>query len=357
MASGVSELRGYLLRHWTDDGCRLPLRQGSPLYSYDKYKLTAAEHNPTQQKRNTLRWGWGTARRLSLVTGLPGYQGVEREVWQLAVRLFPRLALGGDIHNGHILRQFYEADGGSGFCRHVDLADGVEDSTFLFLSVLVKLTDDPPGSDGSWMQVAGCEPVRYGSSAGSTIMFMSRSPHWSLRTPINMNKVLKVAFFFKFTDPQLRAAYKATVLPDTTSLRSVPPDRTLSVLPSQASQADLNRMPKKSLPQLDLKPVTRRQTAAKMGGSVAIKPEEPAATRQQRTAALPPQEEVVHGETDDETASLAESLDGLVRSAEAIDWGKHMSNCNKLLKVQLASLDEIISHCDEGSNSPEPYMP
>jgi len=88
-----------------------------------------------------------------------------------------------------------------------------ESSTLLYLSVAIKLTDDPPEADGSWMHVEGYEPVRYGSQAGSTIMFLSRRRHSSLRTPRNMNKVLKLVLFYKFVDPYLSLLWNHIMQP------------------------------------------------------------------------------------------------------------------------------------------------
>ena len=79
-----------------------------------------------------------------------------------------------------------------------------------YVSAAVKLTDDPAhNASGTWMQVEGYEPVRYGSAAGSVVMFLSRRPHRSMRTPINMGKVLKLVLFFKFVDDKLKTGYES----------------------------------------------------------------------------------------------------------------------------------------------------
>ena len=54
---------------------------------------------------------------------LPGYRELECGVWKLLELHFPQLVRGIGLHNGHILRQFRAADGGSGFDYHVDDAD------------------------------------------------------------------------------------------------------------------------------------------------------------------------------------------------------------------------------------------
>ena len=107
-----------------------------------------------------------------------------------------------ELHVWHAIRQFYEADGGSGFGPHQDDADdciNTENIENLLLSAAVKLSLIPPDSDGSSMQVLWppCPQVKYGAGGGSVIMFAARSVHASRRTPLNMGKVYKIVFFFR----------------------------------------------------------------------------------------------------------------------------------------------------------------
>ena len=213
-AESVGELRDYLQKHWSEEGCKLPIPGGSSdLFSYGGFHLTSAEFDSKQQARNTLRWSHKGTRYDSILDNLPGFRGIKDDVDQLILERFPELAAALGGHNGHIIRQFFEADGGSGFSRHQDLADDAHVKIILYLSVLVKLTDDPPGGTGTWMQVEGFEPVRYGAPAGSVVMFCSRRPHWSLRTPRNMGKVLKLALFYSFVDTVLRKQYESCAPP------------------------------------------------------------------------------------------------------------------------------------------------
>lgn len=103
------------------------------------------------------------------------------------------------LWNFHILKQSSLRDAGSGFGVHVDLADDAptHKTKDLLLSIAVKLTSDPSGSDGSWMQVSGHAPVRYGAAAGSGLVFRSMLQHQSLLTPHSAGEVLKIVFFYK----------------------------------------------------------------------------------------------------------------------------------------------------------------
>ena len=209
---GVHELSEYLKKHWAWNGEKLPLprKDSSAIYCYTNYKNTNIEYNGVMQRQNTLRWGSTSKSRIeSIRMQLPGYRELECGVWKLLELHFPQLVRGIGLHNGHILRQFRAADGGSGFDYHVDDADQA-DATNLYLSVAVKLTEDPPISDGTWMQVEGCEPIKYGSEAGSAVIFVSRRKHRSFRTPHNMKKLCKVVLFFKFTDSKLQAKFDNT---------------------------------------------------------------------------------------------------------------------------------------------------
>ena len=182
-----------------------------------------------------LRWRGIARRNESIRRCLPGCRAIEEGCTKLITQHFPDLAPDLVKFNSHILRQYYEADGGSGFGRHIDEADDSTDR--LYLSIAIKLTEDPPGSDGTWMQVEGFEPVRYGSSAGSVVIFLSRLPHWSLRTPPNMGKVLKICHFYSFRVPSVLALEYARVAPPDCPPLSENANRAFSVLPQQDSQS------------------------------------------------------------------------------------------------------------------------
>ena len=210
-------------------GVKLPMHGCSPIYCYVGFDQTAALYDRDLQMQNTLRWSHCVTRADHLRQYLPGYQQIEQAVMRLLLAVFPKwLVLGLGLHNGHMLRQFFAADGGSGFSDHIDEADGAS-KTLLYLSVIVKLTADPVGAHGTWMQVDGYPPVRYGSVDGAVVIFLSRSKHSSLRTPHNMGKVLKLALFYKFTDPQLIAQYQEVAPP--ALARGTPLE--FSILPSQ----------------------------------------------------------------------------------------------------------------------------
>ena len=229
IVDGVAALRSYLQAHWKDDGRKLPMKNTSDINCFSGYPHTAAQYSRDMQEQNVLRWGYSETRVESLRANLPGYAAIERSVQEVLAKTFPDLASGLGLHNGHILRQFFAADGGSGFSEHIDHADDCP-NTLLWLSVAIKLTDDPPGEvGGTWMNVKGFEPVRYGKESGSVVMFLSRRPHWSMRTPPEMLKVLKLVLFYKFTAPELLEQYKLVAPCD---LDHTSP-RPLSVLPSQ----------------------------------------------------------------------------------------------------------------------------
>ena len=73
--------------------------------------------------QNTLRWGHSVSRARGLRRCLPGFQQIEQAVMRMLVVVFPWLADGLGLHNGHLLRHFFKADGGSGFGGHIDEAD------------------------------------------------------------------------------------------------------------------------------------------------------------------------------------------------------------------------------------------
>jgi hypothetical protein len=230
VVDGVQELHQYLVKYWNHEKCYLPLKQSNcrPIYCYLNYNLTAAEYDRNLQMQNTLRWTHTHSRLATIRSALPGFVQLELGVQNVIAQQLPELASGLGLHNGHILRQFTLADSGSGFCSHIDEADGC-DATFLYLSVAVKLTADPDDGEGSWMQVEGFEPVRYGNAAGSLVMFLSRRPHRSLRTPMNMKHVYKIVLFYKFINPYLLNEFKTRA----PLSMPVPQDQTHSTFPPQ----------------------------------------------------------------------------------------------------------------------------
>jgi len=197
---GITQLREYLEANWTGEG--LPLKGGAaPLSPYVGYAATSDKYSETTQKLNTLGISGSETRRQSCLQHLPGLGAIHSKV---CIELIKQLNLSElpKLHNFHILRQYHEADGGSGFGPHIDEAD--DSGGPPAFSVVVKLTADPPGSSGSWMQVLEPEPfdpVRYDADAGSSTIFLSRRYHQSLRTPLDMGKVLKLVLFFNYKAP------------------------------------------------------------------------------------------------------------------------------------------------------------
>ena len=102
------------------------------------------------------------------------------------------------LWNFHVLKQSAARDSGSTFGVHVDLADDASRARIkdLLVSVSVKLTEDPPTSGGTWMQVIGHPPVRYGEAAGSVTAFRSMIQHQSLLAPTSSGEILKIVFFY-----------------------------------------------------------------------------------------------------------------------------------------------------------------
>jgi hypothetical protein len=216
IVEGVSELRNYLQQNWSESTGGLPLHGCADLYSYSEYPYTLDTYDERMQVCNVLRWRGLETRRKSLRKHLPGFSAIETACHDIIEMHFPRhVALGLAQYNGHILRQYAEADSGAGFSRHIDEAD---DNIWelLYLSVAVKLTDDPPSAEGSWMQVEGHQPVKYGSMAGSVIIFLSRHPHWSMRTSKAMGKVLKLVLFFSFRNVNMKLLYASIKQPSLT---------------------------------------------------------------------------------------------------------------------------------------------
>ena len=130
---------------------------------------------------------------------MPGLLEIEAEVTEMAQRLaMERWGEQVDLWNFHILKQARLLDRGSGFDVHIDERDDGPKAlrAHLLLSVAVKLTADPAGSEGTWMQVVGHGPVRYGEAAGSVIIFESGRPHQSLLTPTNAGTIRKIVFFY-----------------------------------------------------------------------------------------------------------------------------------------------------------------
>ena len=102
------------------------------------------------------------------------------------------------LQNFHVLKQSSSRDQGSTFGVHLDLADDAPKAKVrdLLVSVAVKLTEDPPESEGTWMQVIGHPPRRYGQAAGSVLAFRSMTKHQSLLTPTSAGEILKIVLFY-----------------------------------------------------------------------------------------------------------------------------------------------------------------
>ena len=134
-----------------------------------------------------------------MTEALPGLSAIEREVSKFAQRLAQQ-EWGEEVFLWvwHLLKQASDRDRGSGFGVHTDTADDAPPKrrNDLLLSITVKLNDDPEGSEGSWMQVVGHAPVRFGAPAGSTLAFESNRPHLSTLTPSSSRTTLKVVFFY-----------------------------------------------------------------------------------------------------------------------------------------------------------------
>ena len=81
--------------------------------------------------------------------------------------------------------------------HHHQFSD-VRDDTLgpLETTVCIKLTQDPPGVSGSWMQMTNQKATPYGTEAGSAICFRSCVSHRSLKTDPAMGTVLKLVLFF-----------------------------------------------------------------------------------------------------------------------------------------------------------------
>ena len=138
-------------------------------------------------------------RVASIIRVMPGLAGVEAEATKLAQSV-AKEQFGEEVKlwNFHLLKQARHLDRGSGFGVHIDERDDGKGKfrAHLLLSLAVKLTSDPDGSEGSWMQVVGHGPVQYGASAASFVLFESSRPHLSLLTPVSVGTVLKIVFFY-----------------------------------------------------------------------------------------------------------------------------------------------------------------
>ena len=213
--SGVAQLCEYLQTYWKPHLGELRLRHPEKvLQGYQDYPVTTLKYDPVAQRENTLRWRKSVNTEKGMRQYLPGFDLIEQSVMKdLLPSLFPSFAHGLSMYNGHILRQGHALDGGSSFDTHIDEADDAPNSVMLYVSVAIKLTDDPDEADGTWMQVEGFQPVRYGRKAGSVVVFLSRRPHRSLRTPRNMGTLLKLVLFYNFVDCELRAAYERVASP------------------------------------------------------------------------------------------------------------------------------------------------
>jgi hypothetical protein len=202
LTSGVAELRGHLQQHWKHSSCFVAPRVPD-LLPYDGYEICSdpGGYSEAVQKTSTLRPSGSKRANLErTLKVMPGLEVLEKEVSTYARSVAQELQPGVNIFLWvfHILKQEYNRDCGSGFGVHTDTADDApaKRRNELLVSVAVKLTQDPEGSEGSWMQVVGHGPVKYGSEAGATLVFQSNVPHQSLRTPIASGEILKIVFFY-----------------------------------------------------------------------------------------------------------------------------------------------------------------
>ena len=194
-ARSVNALRAYLKKNWALDEGEMAVPGTAPLRGFATYPLTAQEHDPKVQYRNTLPCP--QSRVENVLQAIPGLAVVAREATQLAEAFAAKRGEGVDLklHNFHILRQSEDTASGSSFDYHVDQKDVSLGP--LDVSVSVKLTQDPPEGSGSWMQMQGGEAEPYGKKAGSCIVFKSKAMHRSIATTQDMGTVLKVVFFFE----------------------------------------------------------------------------------------------------------------------------------------------------------------
>ena len=200
----VRKLRLYLEMHWTGRAGLILMQspkdgiRPTSVAPFSGFGATSAYYDAGRQLDNTLRIRGGRKSRLDECREcLPGFAGLEADVMVWIRATFgDAIAEATELYNWHILRQFTSADSGSGFGKHIDLADDAHRK--LFVSVSGKLTVDPINSNGTWMMVDGCSPARYGAPEGSGLAFVSRIPHQSLRTPENMGIVYKIVFFYTF---------------------------------------------------------------------------------------------------------------------------------------------------------------
>ena len=221
--SGHATLLEFLQSNWHSHGVALPCGpNGSalqPIASYVNYVLTSADYDRKAQSLNTLKFsGVNRARLKTLLQVVPGFQAIVTEVADSLPEMLGIPANVLELYMFHVLRQFSEADGGTGFANHIDEVDESKD-TMLYLSVSVKLTADTVGSVGSWMQVDGYAPVKYEAPAGSVVAFLSRRVHRSLPTHPSAGVVVKLVLFFRVQrDSPLWAWYQDNAPGHTTPL-------------------------------------------------------------------------------------------------------------------------------------------
>ena len=125
---------------------------------------------------------------------MPGLQALARDATNTVQARSVADGVEVALHNFHFLRQSFELMSGSSFSYHADFKD--VSLAPLEYSLSVKLTEDPAAASGSWMQMAGGEPMPYGKAAGSAMLFHSAAVHRSLECAPDMGDVLKVGFFF-----------------------------------------------------------------------------------------------------------------------------------------------------------------
>lgn len=226
MEEGVAELRHFLLTEWRTDVPGVTMPPGcSKLVPYEGYQWTLGEYNRDAQLLNTIRVKASRHRVMECLMHLPGLEAIVAGVHRFMLSVLP---LGVPtwlrLETFHILRQNASADCGSSFLVHTDENDDSRSQKRVFyLSVAVKLTEDPPNCNAaSSMCVCtqNCTPVKYGAPAGSLLMFVSRQPHKSCPTPTSMGTVLKLVLFFGFEPSSPMARKFCQIVPPMYSYRS-----------------------------------------------------------------------------------------------------------------------------------------
>ena len=195
MEDFARELHGHLKEKWLAES--LPVQGLEDVRPIQGYDLTLEPYDPEEQLKTTLRI---PSHRVNHVfRKIPGLRGLADEAHRL---LCSALGEGTDLElfDAHVLKQRSQGTAGGGsFGPHRDNHDDPTRSLLKY-SLIVKLTDDPPGAQPSQMQVLeGREypPLSYGPKRGSCVLFRSQDLHTSLTTHISLGEAMKIAFFFR----------------------------------------------------------------------------------------------------------------------------------------------------------------